>query len=96
MSTDTLHVFGPGSQTIHTPLVRTTKCLEVIVKFVNPSHHAQEIRVTHGPTATRYLRIEQTVEALMVHFCDKDNDSIKTVNFNYSQVREWMTEGYVR
>ncbi len=75
--------------------MRITHCLEVTVRFVSINIHADYICCTHGPTSTQYLRVENDGVTLAVKFCDKDGDVHKEINYNFQQVVEYNTLGWV-
>ncbi len=72
------------------------KCLEVWVRFVSPNHHGLRISRNGADTRTHYLHVVQTTDRLTIYYCDKEGDVIKTNNFNFAEVLEYDTEGYVR
>ena len=76
--------------------MHTTKCLEVVVKFVRADKHGVVIRTTNGDTRTRYLKIEHDPIRLHIAFCDKDGDEVGSINYNSAEVLEYSCTGWVK
>jgi hypothetical protein len=76
--------------------VHQVKCLETWIRFVSPNHQGVRITRNDGDTRTQYLRVDQTPTRLTINFCDRDGDVVGSINYNYAQVLEYSTQGYVR
>ena len=75
--------------------MKYTHCLEVIIRFSNPNAQMVHFRHTMGDSRTRHLRAANDGKTLSIQFCDKDDDVIREVNYNFDQVLEYDCLGYV-
>lgn len=76
--------------------MRISYCHEVLVRFINPAIHSTIITLNNGPTASQYLRIENDSVTITIKFCDKDDDVLREINYNFNEIREYDCKGWVR
>lgn len=71
-------------------------CKEVTVQFHNSNH--QTVRINcgyHAPSASLYLKVSQNESQLKVAYCDKDDDVIKEIVYNYAHILSYECDGWV-
>ena len=49
-----------------------------------------------GDSRTRHLRAANDGKTLSIQFCDKDDDVIREVNYNFDHVLEYDCLGYAK
>lgn len=75
--------------------MKVTHCLEVGVRFKEPSFPMVAITLGNGPTSSQYLRIENDGVTLSIKFCDKDDDVRREINYNFAHIVEYNCDGWV-
>ena len=72
--------------------MKITTCKEITVRFNSVNHHAIQISFRHGPTRSQYLKVLSDPTHLQILFCDKDNDVVKEITYNFAHVLEYSCD----
>jgi hypothetical protein len=66
----------------------TTSCLSVFVRFNKAHLQGQHIRVSNGPTATQYIRVEHDAIRVSLSFCNAAGMVLRELSFSSADVVE--------
>jgi hypothetical protein len=66
----------------------TTCCLSVFVRFNKAHLQGQHVRVSNGPTATQYIRVEHDAIRVSLSFCNAAGMVLRELSFSSPDVVE--------